>query len=501
MKQKIKKLLKNYKVSIPLGLAILLIATMVIANGNNEPTQNFVVASRMTVSQEVEVTGRVVPADDVDLSIEAGGKVVAIPVKVGQKVAAGQTLLRVDSNSLQIRLGRQRAALEKARIALAKEEPKTTSEDDLEKAYEDGFNAVADAFLDLPSLITGLDNVLGQDYLARNSIRNVDGRRALDTRDDVERAFYAADSKYQDVLKQYRVASRESDKAAIESLIVDTYEATKLIADVIKKTNNFVDYMEDQLENSIPAELATDQDDLDTYTDETNIHLATLLEVKDVIKDAQIGITDENLDLFGLKMDVRQAELDIQDTLNQIAERSIRSPISGVVTHIEAEVGETISASNPVVSVISSGQYQIEANLPEADVVKVKVGAPADVTLDAYGSDQIFKAKVVEVNPAETLIDGVATYKATIQFIGADERIKSGMTAEVSIKGERKENVIAVPQRAVITKDDKKFVQVLKGKEIIEKPVKTGLRGTDGNVEITEGIVEGDKIVVFVEKK
>jgi len=69
------------------------------------------------------------------------------------------------------------------------------------------------------------------------------------------------------------------------------------------------------------------------------------------------------------------------------------------------------------------------------------------------------------------------------------------MTANITIKGEEKNDVIAVPQRAVIQNDNGKFVQVLVGKKVIEKAVTTGLRGSDGNIEISSGLKVGDVVV------
>ena len=253
---------------------------------------------------------------------------------------------------------------------------------------------------------------------------------------------------------------------------------------------------------TLPAELPGDQEALDSFTTLSNDHLSDLIAIADEIKNSKEGINDEGKDVESLRIDVRQAELDIEDTQIAINHRTIRSPINGVVTEINAEVGETISQNEPVISLISSSEYEIEANLPEADIAKIKVGALSEVTLDAYGNDVIFAAVVVSVNPAETLLDGVATYKTTFEFLESDSRIKSGMTADIIVKGERKENVLAVPGRSIISRDGIKYVEVqnIDG-TIVEKIVKTGLRGSDGNVEITEGLLNGDKVVVFTEKK
>ena len=94
------------------------------------------------------------------------------------------------------------------------------------------------------------------------------------------------------------------------------------------------------------------------------------------------------------------------------------------------------------------------------------------------------------------MVEGVSTYKVTLEFFEEDEKIKSGMTADLDIKTDKRSGVVYVPQRAVITQDGEKFVQVLGGGQVKEVPVKTGLRGSDGRVEIMEGVKEGDKVVV-----
>lgn len=496
---KILGFIKNYKFSIPLAIVIIIVIIFA-TKGKPQVKADTIEATQTTISQEVSVTGRVVPAENVDLSIESGGKVSSIPVAVGDKVEAGQTLLRVDSASLQIRLGRQQADLEKAKLALAQQQPKTNAADDLEKAYEDGFNAVADAFLDIPSIVLGVDTMLDQVYLSDDTVRTSYGSTARRLRTETELKFNEAYDEYQDVLSRYKQTTRDASRADIERLIVDTYDAVRLVADSVKQANTFLDVVEDKLSASALTNIDDDQESLAEYTAETNTHLAALLDVKDTIKDSQEGITDEGYDITNAKITVRQAELDIQDTLVQIAERSIKSPSNGIVTDIKAKVGETISSGLPVVSVISENQYEIEASIPEADMARVIVGADTEVTLDAYSSDVIFAAKVVSVNPAETLVDGVATYKTTFQFTTTDERIRSGMTASLIIKGEKKDNVIAVPQRSVITRGQQRFVQILEGETIVERPVQTGLRGSDGSIEIVTGVAVGEKVVVFNEQ-
>ena len=163
---------------------------------------------------------------------------------------------------------------------------------------------------------------------------------------------------------------------------------------------------------------------------------------------------------------------------------------------MDARVGEYANASSPLISIISDTSFEIEANVPEADIAKIHVGDQAKITLDAYGSDVFFEGRVVTIDTAETIIDNVPTYKVTLAFTKNDTRIKSGMTANIDIATARKENVLSIPQRAVINKDGQKTVMVVTGTDTTtETTVTTGLRGSDGSIEIIEGITEGAIII------
>jgi len=84
-------------------------------------------------------------------------------------------------------------------------------------------------------------------------------------------------------------------------------------------------------------------------------------------------------------------------------------------------------------------------------------------------------------------------------FTKEDERIKPGMTANIDIVGASRQGVLAIPQRAVIQKSEGKIVRVITKEEIQEIGVTTGLRGSDGFIEITEGLFEGDIVITFLE--
>lgn len=210
------------------------------------------------------------------------------------------------------------------------------------------------------------------------------------------------------------------------------------------------------------------------------------------------------------KAQIRQAQANRNNYDAQIQKTMIVSPIAGIVSKLDKEVGEIVSANVTTVSVVSDAKFDIETNVTEADIAKIKIGDTAKITLDAFGQETFWDATVAEISPAETVIEGVSTYKTTLQFAGADEeslkKIKPGMTANIDILTAKKDGVLLLPGRSIYGKDGSKFVKVTQAptntsqpsatESAVETKVTLGLRGSDGNVEIIDGVREGDRILI-----
>jgi RND family efflux transporter MFP subunit len=225
-----------------------------------------------------------------------------------------------------------------------------------------------------------------------------------------------------------------------------------------------------------------------------SIAQSSLSLAREELKLKQAGTVSGQISIQ--EAEVARAEASVENVKAKIAKARIIAPISGVVTKQDTRAGEIVAQNVSIISLISASKFQIEANVPEADIAKIVRGQRARVTLDAYGPDADFEANVVSIDPAETVIDGVPTYKTTLQFSKDDKRVKSGMTANVDIEGESRLGVLAIPQRAVISKDGEKTTRVLNA-DLTEAEIKivTGLRGSDGFIEILSGLKEGDRVI------
>jgi HlyD family secretion protein len=177
----------------------------------------------------------------------------------------------------------------------------------------------------------------------------------------------------------------------------------------------------------------------------------------------------------------------------------IRAPFDGVISSVDASMGEAVSISDSVVSLISNNNYEITVLVPEADIANLTIGDRAVVTFDAYDEEE-FEAEVVFVTPSAETVEGVPVFEAKLEFKNQDERIRVGLSADVEIFAEERSDVFAVPSRAIIREVSGSFVRLLVDDDHIERvPVKTGLRSSEGLIEILSGLNEGDKVITFID--
>jgi HlyD family secretion protein len=207
---------------------------------------------------------------------------------------------------------------------------------------------------------------------------------------------------------------------------------------------------------------------------------------------------------------ISQAQANLASSQKQIDDSRLFSPLDGLVTQVNYEVGEQFSAGGQaLIMVLVNNSFNIEVDVTEADINKIKIGNLAEITLDAFGEDTIFHGQVYFIEPAQTVIQDVVYYKVKVSFSDSEEvksltevrqiPIKAGMTANVTITTDQRAQAIKVPSRAVIEKaDGAKIVRLLQEGKVQERPVTIGLRGDEGLVEVLSGIQVGDQVITFI---
>ena len=498
------------------GIVLAIIFSYLIFGGSDNSSYDYVEVKRGDVIQEVSVTGKVRPVESVDLAFQRGGKVSQINVEVGDRIIKNQILVRLDSSELLAQLAGAEANL-KIQEAKLDELKRGTRPEEIQIQEVN----VTNAKIALEDYKGTLINYLSDAFTkSDDAIRNKIDQFFNNTKSsNPTLTFVLADGQLKNDIElgRYGIELILNDwKSAVDNLVnTDNLDVTTT---AFEFNLNSVKLLLDKIAsgvNSLTPSASLSQTTIDTYkssvsTARTNINLAIsnlssayqnyrsaksnldLQENQLVLKQA--GVVPEQVVAQEAQVEKMRADIDIYNA--QISQTMLRSPIDGVITKQDVKVGEIVTANLNIVSVISNDQFEIEVNVPEADIAKIKVGDLASITLDAYGGGVIFKAHVISIDPGEIIIEGVATYKTTLQFDEKEERIKPGMTANIDIMAQKKEGVLFVPQRSVISRDGDKFVLVGSEKNIPEeKKIEVGLRGSDGNIEIISGLVEGEKIV------
>lgn len=218
----------------------------------------------------------------------------------------------------------------------------------------------------------------------------------------------------------------------------------------------------------------------------------------------QVKAPAKSQDIALQQAQIRQAEAMLAAAENNIEKSILKAPIDGTITKIEYEVGEMVG-TKPVISMLNGNALEIEVDISETDISKVSVNDKAEITLDAFTDDLKFYGTVLEIEPAETVIQDVIYYKVKVSVAFDEEyanQVKPGMTADVTITTEEKEDALIVPSRAIVDKNGHgKFLRILENGVLQEIPVEIGIRGDDGIVEVLSEVEVGTEVVTYVKTK
>ena len=513
------KLFKKRKILIIISAIVLIITVALIFSGNGSPKVEFVEAKRMNLVQEVSITGRVKSAESVDLAFEKIGRISRVYAEIGDLVKAGASLVSIDSADLQADLAKAEASA-KSEEAKLKELIAGTRPEEISIQEVKVLNAKTLLEEARKNLADKIDDAYTK---ADDAIRNKTDQFFTNPKTSPQLTFTNSGSpaeievetrrlEIEKILANLRTSldsfSSINEKISFtETVDLDLFEIKTFLDKVSILVNELVS-------NSNLSQTTIDGWKADISTARTNVNTAinNISSAKEKLSSAEsslklekeelalkiAGATPEQILAQEAKVDETKAA--VQNIFAQLSKTIIRSPINGVVTKQEAKVGQVVSANVNIVSVISESKFEVEVSIPEADVSKLKLGNSAKITLDAYTEEDIFEAKVIKIDPAETIIEGVPTYKTTLEFINEDSRIKSGMTANINIITEERPNVITIPQRAIIRSNGEKLVRLFDGKKVTEVKVETGISGSDGNIEVVDGVEEGNKVVISLEE-
>lgn len=201
---------------------------------------------------------------------------------------------------------------------------------------------------------------------------------------------------------------------------------------------------------------------------------------------AAVGTANERLRLLGVSPNKPLSEGSVASSFPLIA------PLSGVVLEKTAIVGELATPDRSLFTVSDMSNIWVEGNLSDRQIGLVRIGASAEVTVDAY-PDEIFRGKVTYL--ASTLDPVSRTLLARVEIVNRDFRLKPQMFARMAIATGETAPQLTVPAAAVILVQGEPSVFVVDGSGFSPRPVEPG-DATGGRVAIRRGLAVGDRIAV-----
>ena len=433
---------KKWIIWVVVALAIIIGIVFYFKSKKSVTTYTTADVIKGALAKTVSVTGDLVAKDEITLNFELGGRVSNVFVKTSDKVAAGDKIATLTDATLQKQLAQSQAGLDQA-IASAGSSSDTLREAKIAK------NNAEDTLNQTKSL---------NDQSISAAKKGVDN----------------AQKYYDDMLAYYDSLSDGSIKLQTKPTLTAAENSLNSAKESLKTVQEQADLSKINAQNTIDSASA---------------------KVKTVESDFAKASRDAA---------VASARATYDQAMLNLAKATLVSPVNGIITEVNNKPGEILGTGviKEAFSRVMSMDMIIQSKVPESDIVKLKLGQHSKITFDALTPDDVYDAQVIEIDPASTTIQDVVYYQIKLKLENVDVRIKPGMSANIDIKTNEKNDVLSVPQRAIKLEGNKKYVDVLQADNTTKKVyVETGLEGDEGMVEITSGLKGGEKVVTFVVTK
>lgn len=507
----------------------------------------------------VSGSGQITVSDSVDLKPKTSGDIIYVGVTSGQDVKAGKLVAEIDPTDAQKAVSNAQTSLETAKLELDKliapidaltllqaensltqaQESLQNSQNSLTSTYASAYTDISNAYIALPTVMTGLNNVLYSTTINRSQ-NNVDAytnlinnlpNAALFDRQAVD-GYQSALTAYTQALADFKNSDINSGTSTIESLLTETSNILKSISVANSNIKNLLDLVSNTLQQASlkpPSQLNTDETSMQSYISTVNSQLSTILNVqnsiqsnKDSIVSASRSIDEKTLSLANTKagpdsLTIRAAQITVKQQEDNLATAQqnlgycyIKAPFDGIISKVNVQKGDSASSGTAVATLITKQQIA-QISLNEIDAAKVKVGQKATITFDAI-SDLSLTGTVSEVETVGTVSQGVVTYTMNITLDAQDSRVKPGMSVTVVIITETKMDALLVPGSAVKTSGNISYVEIPDPSETsnlsdsekasgvalkiapAQKQIEIG-SSNDTYVEVVSGLNEGDLVI------
>jgi HlyD family secretion protein len=201
-------------------------------------------------------------------------------------------------------------------------------------------------------------------------------------------------------------------------------------------------------------------------------------------------------DLAIAQAQVRQAQIGVEQARRQLSYATLTAPSSGTVVDIETNIGQSVSAGTPVVTLADLSHAELRVGVNEMDIGEIREGQSATILLEAFSSHEL-KGRVSEIAPLPTVMAGVVNYPVTIELHDRIVAVRPGMAAQAEIIISERADVLLVPRAGLRPRGGEWLVWVQRGERVVGVEVELGQR-QDRVVEVEGNLAEGEEVVIGI---
>lgn len=503
----------------------------------------------------ISASGRLLPRQETEMAFSVAGQVERVYVQIGDQVKTGDMLARMHSDDLRraVESAEQNLAIQEANLARLQRGP-----DEKELATARAFVADAQAYLD--DLLAGpseeelalaqaafdsaqaklADLLAGpsKEELAQAQAALLSARTALRVAEDRNKALANRLVVAQQDIKNAETAIGSARKV-YNTLIgddwraADSYGPYSLEGLLVKKAG--IDYdvavatynltkvsINDSAYRSAQAQLARAEAAWAALTKEKTVQIAAaesqvahakanltalteektaqiagaraqLAQAKANLAELLDGASQEQLTIAQARVEL--ALISIEEAQENLANAVLVAPFDGVVTNVYVTVGEWVSYG-PAVELVNTNSLQVVLDVDEVDIARIQVGQLAAITLEAW-PDQELTAEVMSIAEKAKISAEIVTYEVHLTLAANNLAIRTGMTVNADLVTAHRENVLLVPNWAIITdlKADKHYVYLIQNGKSRKVEIAPGLCD-HSYTEIISGLKEGDRLSI-----
>lgn len=401
-----------------------------------------------TLLAMVNATGMVLPEGQTNLTFNGAGRVAEVLAQEGDFVQAGQVLARLETTDLKIGIQQAELALATAQTQLLRLQGPPSEHD------------IASAEAALESARASYNRLLAGPSKEEIKVARTNLEQA-------EASLKQAQAAYDQVADRPDITMLPQSLQLEQATIA--YEAAQANFELTTR-------------QPTAAEIAAAR--------------STVVQAESSLARLQEGVSEEEILLAQLQ--VEQAQLSLQQAQRQLEGTQLLAPHAGTITMVGIKVGE-LAGGQPAFVLTDLSRFHVEVNVDEIDIGRVAVGQPVSITLDALPGERL-AGEIDQIAATAQMDTGIVSYQVTVRLAPSGAPLRTGMTANVDIVTESRENVLLVPNRFVSIDrlTGKTFVDQLAGIQIQPVEIQVGLRDETYS-EVLAGLERGDTIVLVQE--